>query len=68
MRSPQLGYQPRHVVIGKIARLFQLKGHEYLLRARAGDRGALVPMCGSCSSATACCRELRQRIRRSRGA
>ncbi len=29
----QLGYQPRDVVIGKIARLFPLKGHEYLLRA-----------------------------------
>lgn len=28
-----LGYDPQHVVIGKIARLFQLKGHEYVLRA-----------------------------------
>jgi glycosyltransferase involved in cell wall biosynthesis len=29
----QLGYEPQHVVVGKIARLFHLKGHEYLLRA-----------------------------------
>ena len=29
----RLGYDPRHVVIGKIARLFHLKGHEYVLRA-----------------------------------
>ena len=28
-----LGYQPDHVVIGKIARLFHLKGHEYLIEA-----------------------------------
>jgi len=29
----QLGYQPEHVVIGKVARLFHLKGHEYVIRA-----------------------------------
>ncbi len=29
----ELGYQPEHVVIGKIARLFHLKGHEYVIRA-----------------------------------
>jgi len=29
----QFGYDPEHVVIGKIARLFHLKGHEYVLRA-----------------------------------
>ncbi len=30
-----LGYGPDHVVIGKIARLFHLKGHEDLIRAAA---------------------------------
>jgi glycosyltransferase involved in cell wall biosynthesis len=29
----KLGYQPEHVVIGKIARLFHLKGHGYLIEA-----------------------------------
>jgi glycosyltransferase involved in cell wall biosynthesis len=29
----QLGYTPEEVVIGKVARLFHLKGHEYLVRA-----------------------------------
>ncbi len=29
----ELGYGPEHVVIGKIARLFHLKGHEYVIRA-----------------------------------
>jgi glycosyltransferase involved in cell wall biosynthesis len=29
----QLGYRPEHVVVGKIARLFHLKGHEFLIRA-----------------------------------
>ncbi len=29
----ELGYRPDQVVIGKIARLFDLKGHEYLIRA-----------------------------------
>ena len=28
-----LGYRDEHVVVGKIARLFHLKGHEYLVRA-----------------------------------
>ncbi|HVU86871.1 MAG TPA: glycosyltransferase family 4 protein [Pirellulales bacterium] len=29
----ELGYKPEHVVIGKIARLFHLKGHEYVIAA-----------------------------------
>ena len=29
----ELGYQPEHVVIGKIARLFKLKGHDDVIRA-----------------------------------
>jgi glycosyltransferase involved in cell wall biosynthesis len=29
----ELGYLPEHVVIGKIARLFHLKGHEYVIQA-----------------------------------
>ena len=29
----ELGYRPEHVVIGKIARLFQLKGHDDVIRA-----------------------------------
>jgi glycosyltransferase involved in cell wall biosynthesis len=29
----RLGYQPQHVVIGKIARLFHLKGHSDVIRA-----------------------------------
>ncbi len=29
----QLGYGPENVVIGKIARLFPLKGHDYVIRA-----------------------------------
>ncbi|MGD9644095.1 MAG: glycosyltransferase family 4 protein [Pirellulales bacterium] len=29
----RLGYAPEHVVVGKIARLFHLKGHEYLIAA-----------------------------------
>ncbi|MGD9724055.1 MAG: glycosyltransferase family 4 protein [Pirellulales bacterium] len=28
-----LGYSDEHVVVGKVARLFHLKGHEYLVRA-----------------------------------
>jgi glycosyltransferase involved in cell wall biosynthesis len=31
----QLGYQPEHVVVGKIARLFHLKGHADVIRAAA---------------------------------
>ncbi len=31
----ELGYADQHVVIGKIARLFHLKGHEYLIAAAA---------------------------------
>jgi glycosyltransferase involved in cell wall biosynthesis len=31
----QLGYQPQHLVIGKIARLFHLKGHADVIRAAA---------------------------------
>lgn len=29
----QLGYKPHDVVIGKVARVFHLKGHEYVVRA-----------------------------------
>ncbi|NLS96902.1 MAG: glycosyltransferase family 4 protein [Planctomycetaceae bacterium] len=29
----ELGYGPEHVVVGKIARLFHLKGHEYVIEA-----------------------------------
>jgi glycosyltransferase involved in cell wall biosynthesis len=29
----QFGYDDRHVVVGKIARLFHLKGHQYVVRA-----------------------------------
>lgn len=29
----ELGFEPQHIVIGKIARLFHLKGHEYVLAA-----------------------------------
>ena len=29
----ELGYEPRDVVVGKVARLAKLKGHEFLLRA-----------------------------------
>jgi glycosyltransferase involved in cell wall biosynthesis len=32
----QLGYEPQHIVIGKIARLFHLKGHADVIRA-AGE-------------------------------
>jgi glycosyltransferase involved in cell wall biosynthesis len=31
----ELGYSDEHVVVGKIARLFHLKGHEYVVRAAA---------------------------------
>ena len=29
----ELGYQPQHVVVGKVARLFELKGHEDVIAA-----------------------------------
>ena len=29
----ELGYQPEHVVVGKVARLFHLKGHQYVIQA-----------------------------------
>lgn len=29
----ELGYGPEHVVVGKVARLFHLKGHEYVIEA-----------------------------------
>ncbi len=29
----ELGYEPQHVVVGKVARLFHLKGHEYVVQA-----------------------------------
>lgn len=35
MRS-ELGFQPGETVVGKIARLFPLKGHEYLIAAASG--------------------------------
>ncbi|MBI2825718.1 MAG: glycosyltransferase family 4 protein [Planctomycetia bacterium] len=28
-----LGFRPEHVVVGKVARLFHLKGHQYVIRA-----------------------------------
>ena len=31
----QLGFEPQHIVIGKIARLFHLKGHEFVIQAAA---------------------------------
>ena len=31
----ELGLKPEHVVIGKISRLFHLKGHEYVIQAAA---------------------------------
>jgi glycosyltransferase involved in cell wall biosynthesis len=31
----KLGFEPQHVVVGKIARLFHLKGHEDVIRAAA---------------------------------
>ena len=47
-RSPdvvraELGLKPDHVVIGKVARLFPLKGHEYLVKAAK----AVVDRCPS---------------------
>jgi glycosyltransferase involved in cell wall biosynthesis len=38
----RLGLRPEHVVVGKIARLFHLKGHEFLLAA-AGSIAARCP-------------------------
>ncbi len=38
----ELGLRPEHIVIGKIARLFHLKGHEFLIAA-AGAVAAKVP-------------------------
>jgi glycosyltransferase involved in cell wall biosynthesis len=32
----ELGFAEEHVVVGKIARLFHLKGHEYVIRAAKG--------------------------------
>lgn len=29
----ELGFEPQHVVVGKVARLFHLKGHEYVIAA-----------------------------------
>ncbi len=52
----ELGYTAEHVVIGKIARLFHLKGHEDVIRAAAAGRRARAATPGSSSSATACCR------------
>ncbi len=38
----ELSYEPQHIVVAKIARLFHLKGHEYLVRA-AGQVVDAVP-------------------------
>ncbi len=35
----ELGYRPEHIVIGKIARLFKLKGHDDVI---AGGAGGLI--------------------------
>lgn len=32
----ELGFRPEDIVIGKVARLFHLKGHEYIIQAAAG--------------------------------
>ena len=49
----ELGYRPEHVVIGKIARLFKLKGHDDVIRAaRQRDRRRARTSVSS-SSATA---------------
>ena len=37
----ELGYAPEHVVVVKVARLFHLKGHEYLVRAAPEVLGAV---------------------------
>ncbi len=37
----ELGYADQHVVIGKIARLFHLKGHEYLIAGRVASRAGV---------------------------
>jgi glycosyltransferase involved in cell wall biosynthesis len=29
----ELGFEPHHIVVGKVARLFHLKGHEYVIQA-----------------------------------
>lgn len=29
----ELGFEPQHIVVGKVARLFELKGHEYVIDA-----------------------------------
>lgn len=37
----ELGLEPEHIVIGKVARLFHLKGHEYIIKAAS----AVVQKC-----------------------
>ena len=50
----ELGYEPRQVVVGKVARLSHLKGHEFLLGAcRRSSRPGRT--CSFLWSATACC-------------
>ena len=39
----ELGYGPEHVVIGKIARLFKLKGHDDVIRAARSGRSSAEP-------------------------
>jgi glycosyltransferase involved in cell wall biosynthesis len=29
----ELGFRPEHIIVGKVARLFELKGHEYIIEA-----------------------------------
>ncbi len=50
----QLGYRPDDVVIGKIARLFHLKGHCYVIRAARGVGSPRGRRRSFCFSATAC--------------
>lgn len=40
----EYGFQPQHIVVGKIARLFHLKGHEYVIDAarQVIDKNSLV--------------------------
>ena len=41
----ELGYRPEHVVIGKIARLFKLKGHDDVIEAARGVIDGRCPEC-----------------------
>ncbi len=50
----ELGYRPEHVVVGKIARLFHLKGHDDVIRA-ARASSSRTRTSDFCWSATASC-------------